>query len=90
MKSGNMHRARRLNKRSRLLQLYMSEVDPSPKMSRLVNYFIKVYVPCILSVRHHGFLEFGLRHLSKEIKAVQAHCTEEEKQVVNKNREING
>jgi hypothetical protein len=81
-KSGNIHQARWINRQARLLRVYVSTPEPSYQMKRLVNYIIFVFLPTFISIKHYSGFQFGPQHLLQEVKAVEKHCTTEEKKVL--------
>ena len=62
----------------RICRMYMSDLNPSLELNRLVNYVIYVFLP----VKKYGLFQHGPYHLLDEIKLLQIHCTVEEKAVL--------
>ena len=82
MKSGNVVQSRWTNTQSRCCRAYLSTVEPTFQLQRIVHFIIHVYAPLFLKAKHFNKAEDGPGLLVKEMQAVKLHCPPAELSVV--------
>ena len=82
MKSGNVVKSRWTNTQSRCCRAYLSTMDPTFQMQRLVYFIVNVYAPLFLKAKHFNRAEEGPKLLVEELQAVKLHCPPAEQSVV--------
>ena len=60
--------ARWFTAQSRLLRLYMAEPQPSPELTTLAQYIVRVYLPTVVGVKAHSDLVDAPRHLFLQMR----------------------
>lgn len=65
---GKICLSRWLTLAGRILRLYVSEINPSPKLLILVNFVLKIYVPHWQSVKTKNSISFGSQHFLDLVK----------------------
>ena len=74
MKSGNVVQSRWTNTQSRCCGAYLSTVEPTFQLQRIVHFIINVYAPIFLKAKHFNKAEEGPHLLVQEMQAVKLHC----------------
>ena len=82
MKSGNVVQSRWTNTQSRCCRAYLSTVEPTFQLQRIVHFIINVYAPIFLKAKHFNKAEEGPHLLVQEMQAVKLHCPPAELSVV--------
>lgn len=65
---GKMGHARWLTTANRILRLYVSSEEPSDNFKCIVEYIMKIYVPCWFEIKKHSSAAQGSKHLYQMVK----------------------
>lgn len=70
-KLGKLSHTRWTTAASRVLRIYLSEVNPSETLRTVVRHILFVYVPSLFDIKHKSSMVFGSIHLANLLKSTR-------------------